>query len=324
MKLHTADELKEKFESFLFNTALKEISKNLSNSILQIMDTKAKRIRPLLLLTTCEAYGVDYKTGLTAASAIEIYHNFTLVHDDRIDNSDQRRNVETVHKKFGINKAILTGDMMLIHAYNLLQDYQDNINSMLFHSFGKVAREVIEGEQMDVDFELEKIVSLDNYIEMIRLKTAVLLATSLKMGAIIGGANYSDQKIIYEMGINLGLAFQIKDDYLDSFGDELLFGKKIGGDILQNKKTYLLCKAYSKASPDEKSEIDDITNKMHGKEKIDAMIRLYQKMNIHDDTMKKMEDYFEKVLSGLWELSIADQNKTRLLQLIETIYHRAF
>lgn len=317
---HTAEELKIFFEQYLFENAFEGFPDVLLKPAMQIMKTKAKRLRPILLMTACEAFDGSSKEALPAAAAIEIYHNFTLVHDDIIDKADLRRNVKTVHFKYGTNKAILTGDAMLMQAYHQLSLSKEFKNLLLI--FKKAAMEVVEGEQFDVDFEDLEEVSLQEYIKMIRLKTSVLLAAALQMGAIIGGASKADQKNIYQFGLNLGLAFQIKDDYLDTFGDEKTFGKKIGGDILQNKKTYLLCRAMEKV--DSKKEIKAIFSETDPENKISRMIKLYTDLSIPQDTEKEMKQYYRKAMEYLEAVSLTAEQKNKLQQLAEDIYLRSF
>ncbi len=288
------------------------------------MKMKAKRLRPILLLTASEAFGGRIEDALDAACAIEIYHNFTLVHDDIIDEADIRRGDATVHKVYGINKAILTGDAMLLHAFLLLNKVPRDKHFQLINLFEKTAAEVIEGEQYDVDFEDLQEVSLDEYTNMIRLKTSVLLAASLKMGAILGNASDEDAEKIYDFGLNLGLAFQIKDDYLDSFGDQKTFGKRIGGDILQNKKTYLLCTALKKADINQRNKIFNIFSIKNEEQKISSMLEMYKLLDVHTETEKSMEAFYKKALVSLNSLSIDNTNRAKLFDLGEKIYHRSF
>lgn len=322
---HSASALKSIFEAYLFEKAFEGFPEVLLQSAMQIMRMKAKRLRPVLLLTACEAFGSAPEQALDAAAAVEIYHNFSLVHDDIIDKADIRRNESTVHKIFGINKAILTGDAMLIHAQSLIDKAASACNNFeLTRTFQQTAMDVIKGEQMDVDFEDLDEVSVEDYLEMSRLKTSVLLATSLKIGAMIGGGATEDLEKIYNFGINLGLAFQIKDDYLDSFGDQKTFGKKIGGDILQNKKTYLLCVALKKAGKEKREEIFNIMLEKDGESKIEHMLAVYEKCGIREETVTQMETFFNKSMNSLQELSLDGNSKERLLQLANNIYQRSF
>ncbi len=321
---HTANELKGIFEDYLFTKGYEGFPEVLYKPALQIMKMKAKRIRPVLLLTACEAFGGDIAEALDSACAIETYHNFTLVHDDIIDQADIRRNEATVHKAFGINKAILTGDAMLLHAIRLLNKVPRDKHFVLLTAFDKVAAEVIEGEQYDVDFEDIPEVSLDEYLNMIRLKTSVLLAAALHMGAILGDASPEDQRNIYDFGEKLGLAFQIKDDYLDTFGDQKIFGKRIGGDILQNKKTYLLCLSLTKANETQRQEIFNIFDEKDEEKKISVMKSVYEQLNVHKETFAIMEKFYEEALESLRALSIGRGESEYLYKLAELIYKRSF
>ncbi len=321
---HSADELKAIFEDYLFTKGYEGFPEVLYKPALQIMKMKAKRIRPVLLLTACETFGGDIEKALDIACAIEIYHNFTLVHDDIIDEADIRRNEITVHKAFGINKAILTGDAMLLHAIRLLNKAPRDKHFALLTAFEKVAAQVIEGEQYDVDFESIHEVSLSEYQNMIRLKTSVLLAAALLMGAILGNAFPEDQKNIYDFGEKLGLAFQIKDDYLDTFGDQKTFGKRIGGDILQSKKTYLLCLSLTKADKAQRHEIFRVFGEKNEEKKIDSMKAIYEKLNVHRDTFAIMEKFYDEALESLGALSIGKEQSRRLYELAESIYKRNF
>ncbi len=321
---HSDDELKAIFEDYLFTKGYESFPEVLYKPALQIMKMKAKRLRPVLLLTACEAFGENIAKALDTACAIETYHNFTLVHDDIIDKADIRRNETTVHKAFGVNKAILTGDAMLLHAIHLLNKAPRDKHFALLTAFEKVAAEVIEGEQYDVDFEDIPEVSLDEYLNMIRLKTSVLLAAALHMGAIIGNASPEDQKHIYDFGEKLGLAFQIKDDYLDTFGDQKTFGKRIGGDILQNKKTYLLCLSLTKADEAQRREIFNVFEEKEEEKKIEAMKAIYEQLNVHKDTFAIMEKFYDEALESLDALSIGKVQSQRLYEMAESIYKRSF
>ncbi len=321
---HSADELKAIFEDYLFSKGHRGFPKVLYASAMQIMKMKAKRIRPVLLLTACEAFGGNLEDALDTACAIETYHNFTLVHDDIIDKADIRRNETTVHKAFGIDKAILTGDAMLLHAIHLLNKAPRDKHFALITAFEKVAAEVIEGEQYDVDFEDVQEVTLDEYLNMIRLKTSVLLAASLHMGSILGNASHSDQDKIYNFGEKLGMAFQIKDDYLDTFGDQKTFGKRIGGDILQNKKTYLLCLSLTKADESQRQQIFRLFDEKDEEKKIAGMKTVYEELNVHKETFVIMEKYYDEALESLAALSIGKEQSIRLFELAESIYKRSF
>ena len=219
------------------------------------LSSGGKRIRPRLVLMGCELFGGDVKAALPLATAIEVFHNFTLLHDDIMDNADTRRGRATVHKKWDANTAILSGDAMLIKAYEQLEGVAASKLPELLHLFSRTALEVCEGQQYDMDFEQSAQVSLSDYFNMIRLKTAVLLGAALKMGAIVANASAEDANHLYAFGINIGIAFQLRDDYLDVYGNEQNFGKKIGGDILCGKRTFLLINAFDRCTASQKQSI---------------------------------------------------------------------
>ena len=220
-----------------------------------ILDIGGKRVRPVLALMACSSFYSNPNLALKAALSIELFHNFTLIHDDIMDSANTRRGKETVHKKWGVNSGVLSGDVMLIMAYQLLENYDSKTYLELNKLLNKTAKQVCEGQQMDMDFELKSNVEFEEYIKMIEFKTAVLLGCSLKMGAIIADASKEDQEFIYQYGINLGLAFQFQDDYLDTFGQQNKVGKKIGGDILENKKTVLFHMAIANSNESQKEKI---------------------------------------------------------------------
>jgi geranylgeranyl diphosphate synthase type II len=275
-----------------------------------------------MLLTACQAFGGDIKQAFGPAAAVEVYHNFSLVHDDIIDEAGIRRGKPTVHKVFGLNKAILTGDAMLLHSFVLLKRGPENKLAEMLSVFNKATAEVIEGEQFDVNFEEIPRVSEEEYVLMIKLKTSVLLAASFQIGAIIGNASMEDQQNIYNFGLNLGLAFQIKDDYLDCYGDEKTFGKKIGGDILMNKKTYLLVTALDVADKKTEDKIFSLFEEKDEEKKIAEMLLVYDELGIRELSFSKMEELYNKSLESLTKLSINERSKASLRQLAESIYHR--
>jgi geranylgeranyl diphosphate synthase type II len=215
-----------------------------------------KRLRPILVLMACEAFGKEAKEGFAAAKAVEIFHNFTLMHDDIMDKAAMRRGQQTVHQKWDVNTAILSGDAMLIQAYACLNEYPSEQFKSLTQLLSKTALEVCEGQQYDVDFETNTDVSIAQYLEMIRLKTAVLVGCAMEMGARIGGADPADAKQLYRFGEQLGIAFQLQDDYLDTFGDTATFGKRIGGDIAENKKTILVQFTNAHGTPEQQQELN--------------------------------------------------------------------
>jgi geranylgeranyl diphosphate synthase type II len=253
---------------------------------------------------------------LPAALAMEVFHNFTLLHDDIMDHSPMRRNQPTVHEKWNDNTAILSGDAMVILAYQLLAQNPSEKLPEILEVFNQTALEVCEGQQYDMDFETRDDVKEEEYLEMIRLKTAVLLGGSLKIGAIIGGADDNEAQHIYDFGVNIGLSFQLQDDWLDVFGDEATFGKPIGGDIVNNKKTYLLIKALNNLPLQQKRELENwcsqkITDKQ---EKISCVRNLYKVANVSEHTKKLMNYYFDKSIESLNKISGSDHIKEELIQ----------
>ncbi len=321
---HSSEELKQQFEDYLENKAFAGFPEVLIKPTKHILRIKGKRIRPMLLLTACQAFGGDAKSALGPAAAVEVFHNFSLVHDDIIDEADIRRGEPTVHKVFGTYKAILAGDAMLIHTYNLLQKGQLEKMPEILPVYNKVAMQVIDGEQHDVDFEDLPEVTAEEYMKMIEYKTSVLLAASLHLGSIIGGASKEDQQLIYDFGLKLGLAFQIKDDYLDSFGDAATFGKRIGGDILMNKKTYLLVTALSTADEKDRQATFELFEEKNEEQKIDKMKAMFEKLGVRQKTYARMEELYKESLKSLGALSIGEEARKPLLDLAESIYHRDF
>jgi geranylgeranyl diphosphate synthase type II len=262
---------------------------------------------------------------MPAALAIEVFHNFTLLHDDVMDRADTRRGMPTVHKKWNDNTAILSGDAMLIKAYQFLQQVSADKLPHLLPLFSQTAVEVCEGQQYDVDFENSLDVTLPQYLEMIRLKTAVLLAAGLKMGAIIGGANNQDAQALYDYGINLGLAFQLRDDYLDSFGDAAIFGKKIGGDICCNKKTFLMITALQKAQGEDLQALQNWMNcndTNRFEEKVQAVLAIYRKLHIDTLCEEAIHNYFTKSVGSLENVQLADNKKEILIKFANDLMGR--
>lgn len=299
--------------------------KGLYNPIDYVLSLGGKRLRPVLTLLACKLFSDDEKPALPAALAIEVFHNFTLLHDDVMDRADTRRGMPTVHKKWNDNTAILSGDAMLIKAYQLLQQVSVDKLPVLLDLFSKTAMEVCEGQQYDVDFENDLAVTLPQYLEMIRLKTAVLVAAALKMGAIIGGASEQDATALYDYGINLGLAFQLRDDYLDSFGDPAVFGKKIGGDICCNKKTFLMITALQTAGEEDKNELLQwmrCTDASCYEQKIAAVLKVYRKLQIDIRCEEAIHNYFEKSVGSLKNIQLSDNKKDILIKFANDLMGR--
>tara|TARA_R110002167_G_scaffold108803_20_gene277768 strand:+ start:722 stop:1696 length:975 start_codon:yes stop_codon:yes gene_type:complete len=253
--MHSVAEYRSKFIAYLESKTPSKAPINLYEPASYILGLGGKRLRPVLTLMATEIFGTDYKKALDAALAIEVFHNFSLVHDDIMDDAPIRRGQPTVHEKWDINTGILSGDAMLINAYQLFENYEGEMFRKLAQLFSKTAIEVCEGQQYDVDFETRDDVMVPEYLTMIEYKTAVLIGAALKMGGIVAGASEKEQNNIYDFGRNLGIAFQLQDDLLDAFGDQETFGKQIGGDIIENKKTYLYLKALEQASEHQVQEL---------------------------------------------------------------------
>jgi geranylgeranyl diphosphate synthase type II len=289
-----------------------------------IMSLNGKRFRPLLTLLSASLYKDDLSTALKPAMAVEIFHNFTLMHDDIMDNAPLRRGKATVHEKWNANTAILSGDVMLIKAYDHLLDIAPEQLRQVLRRFNQTAAEVCEGQQLDMNFETRWDVTEDEYLEMIRLKTSVLLGFALELGAIISGANQEDAQLLYEAGESMGIGFQLKDDLLDVYGDPEKFGKQVGGDIISNKKTFLLIEALSTAEGEIKAELDtwiakDIFDKA---EKVQAVRNIYDQLAIREITEQKIRDYFNRGFANLEKLNVAPERKDTLLQFVEQLVNR--
>ncbi|GAB1308762.1 polyprenyl synthetase family protein [Urechidicola sp. KH5] len=290
------------------------------NYILQI---GGKRIRPILALMGADVFGANYKDALDAALAVEVFHNFTLLHDDIMDDAPLRRGKQTVHEKWDINTGILSGDAMLILAYQFLEKYEPEIFKKLIAVFSKTAREVCEGQQYDIDFETRNDVAIDEYIKMIRLKTSVLVGAALKMGAIVAGVSEEQTEAIYDFGVNLGIAFQLQDDYLDAFGDPKSFGKKVGGDIIENKKTFLYLKALELGTDEQKDILFNLFQLTEDSEdKINKAKSLFKNSGATSATRNEILNYTNRAFEILDKLQI-EVSKKKLLQAFgDQLMHR--
>lgn len=289
----------------------------LHEPIRYILSLGGKRIRPVLTLMTSKIFNDDLENAIHPALGIEVFHNFTLLHDDIMDNAPIRRGKMTVHEKWDANIAILSGDLMLIRAYDLMIKTDQADIKKILEKFNKCTAEVCEGQQYDMSYETRSSVSEFEYLEMIKLKTAVLLGFAIELGAILGGAEESLGNKLYEFGINIGLGFQLKDDLLDVYADKAKFGKQVGGDIISNKKTYLLIKALELAQGDTKKELTYWINKkdFDSEEKVKAVVDIYNKLGIKELSETKMNDYFDKGLEILDALDVDMQKKTPLKNL---------
>lgn len=282
-----------------------------------------KRIRPVMCLMGNELFDEIHPDSFELATAIELFHNFTLIHDDIMDEAPLRRGMETVHMKYGLSTALLAGDVMLIKAYDYLNKIQPQYLHRIIHLFNKTAREVCEGQQMDMDFEQSSSVSLDDYINMISLKTSVLLAASLEMGAIIGGASEGNCKHLYEFGKNLGIAFQVQDDYLDAFGDPEKFGKDVGGDIRQNKKTFLMLHALEVANQEQRNRLLQLMQ-LNPSDKVEQVLQIFRDCNI-DEWAKELKDkYLQTALQHLEAIAVRSVRKEPLQELANFLIQREY
>lgn len=296
---------------------------NLYEPIKYILDLGGKRIRPLLVLLAADLFGGNSKKALPAALAVEVFHNFTLIHDDIMDSALLRRGKPTVHHKWNENIGILSGDAMLIQAYSFIEEYPDAIYRKIMKVFNKTAIEVCEGQQYDMDFETISDVSIEQYLEMIQLKTSVLLASAFEIGAIIGNSSDVDRNLMYQFGLNLGLAFQIQDDYLDTFGDEKSFGKRIGGDILENKKTYLYLSALNSANSDEQQELHELFKLVDDEAKIKLVTQFYADKNIPNKAQNAINYYTNLAFDYVDKLSLSAENKNVLIDLGTNLMNRS-
>jgi geranylgeranyl diphosphate synthase type II len=290
-----------------------------------VLSMGGKRIRPALTLMACNLFSDEVQPAVNSALGLEIFHNFTLLHDDIMDRADVRRGQPTVHKKWDDNTAILSGDVMQISAYQFMAQTPANQLKRSLDLFSRTAAEICEGQQYDVEFEHRDRVEADEYLEMIRLKTAVLLGASLQIGAWIGGAGEEDAQLLYDFGINIGLAFQLKDDLLDVYGDEATFGKKIGGDILCNKKTYMLIHALEKAEGDEAEDLQNWLNVSDSKlseDKIFAVTLLYNKLGVKQICEDKMQFFYSKAVANLENVSVLENKKQELRNIADKLMFR--
>ncbi len=289
-----------------------------------ILSIGGKRVRPVMVLMAANLFNENVTPALNAAMAIESFHNFTLMHDDIMDKSDMRRNVQTVHTKWNNNIAILSGDALCIKAYELLAKVPAGTLSNVLPIFTETALQVCEGQQYDMNFEHSEIVSIDNYLKMIELKTSVLIAASLQIGAIIGGASNDDAKKLYEFGLNVGLAFQIQDDWLDVYGEPKTFGKPIGNDIVSNKKTFLLINALNIAKGETKQKLLQLirAKEFDTDEKYEAVVDIYNQLNINEITQAKISDYYQLALQSYKSVNVDNVRKKTLEDFVGKLMDR--
>lgn len=322
--IYTASRLLDVVNNYLSELKYSRTPEELYKPIEYVLSLGGKRIRPVLMLMAYNLYQENIHAILPQAAGIETYHNYTLLHDDLMDRSDMRRGKPTVHKIWDENTAILSGDAMLVLAYKFMSQGGPSRLGEVMDLFGTTALEICEGQQFDMEFEHRGQVVEGEYIEMIRLKTAVLLAASLKIGAILGGASAQDSQALYDFGIQMGLAFQLKDDFLDVYGDPAVFGKNIGGDILCNKKTYLLIKALERADTSQQIELQDWLSRKEydAKKKIQAVTDIYNKLGIKDVCENKMREYYAQGINSLLKVNVAEEKKQELKSFAEHLMYR--
>ena len=312
------------FLKFLNDFKIEKQPESLYQPVNYILALGGKRLRPTLTLMTTELFDGDYNQALNAALSIEVFHNFSLIHDDIMDAAPLRRGKETVHEKWDVNTGILSGDAMLIMAYQLFENYDAKTFQELAKLFSKTALEVCEGQQYDMDFETRDDVSIDEYLKMIEYKTAVLVGAAMKMGAIVANTSQSNQDSIYEFGKNLGIAFQLQDDYLDAFGDPETFGKQVGGDIIENKKTFLYLKALEFSNPEDRLQLEHLfeVNPTDATEKIETVKHIFISSGSAEATQLEIKNYTNKSFSILENLSISDTKKAVLTQFGKVLMNR--
>ena len=322
--MHDISQYQDFFITYLENQSITKEPKNLYEPIEYILGLGGKRMRPVLTLMTAEVFNTDYKTALPAAMAVEVFHNFSLVHDDIMDDAPLRRGKVTVHEKWNINTGILSGDAMLILAYQYFEQYEPTVFRDLAKLFSKTALEVCEGQQWDVDFEERNNVTIPEYLKMIEYKTAVLVAAAMKMGAIVAKTSEKEADLIYDFGLNLGLAFQLQDDFLDAFGDPETFGKQVGGDIIVNKKTYLYLKALEFSSTEKGSELQKLFSLQleDNSEKIETAKAIFNESGASKATQEAIEMYTFRAFETLEKMDINTKKKDILRTFGENLMGR--
>ena len=322
--MHSIYQYQEFISDYLQSQYETKEPRNLYEPIHYILGLGGKRMRPVLTLMSAELFDADYKLALPAALAVEVFHNFSLVHDDIMDDAPLRRGNETVHEKWNINTAILSGDAMLILAYQYFEKYTTEVFRELAKLFSKTALEVCEGQQWDVDFETREDVTITDYLKMIEYKTAVLVAAAMKMGAIVAETSKENADLIYDFGLNLGLAFQLQDDYLDAFGNPETFGKQVGGDIIENKKTYLYLKAIEFSSDEERKQLMHLFSIQpeDNADKIASVKNIFNTSGASQATQKAIQEYTLKAFETLRNVSIDKERKDILRSFGENLMGR--
>jgi geranylgeranyl diphosphate synthase, type II len=316
--------MQQLLETELQNISFPNQPSNLYDPLRYFMTIGGKRVRPMLALMACEMFEVDPKKAINAAITVELFHNFSLIHDDIMDEAPLRRGKETVHTKWNQHIAILSGDVLFVEAYKYLTKNDTQFLPELLNVFNQTGAEVCEGQQLDMDFELLEDVEIDTYIEMIRLKTSVLLGCSLKMGAIVAGANQVDAQKLYDFGEHVGLAFQIQDDILDLYADPEKFGKQVGGDVLSNKKTLLALIAKREATAEQKTLLQNIVNITDPELKVEATRKLFDEIGAKKICEQIKKEHNDMAFQALTEINLPEANKTNLRALANELLSREF
>lgn len=322
--MNQLEQLTKIYTAYAEKNTFTQSPKGLYEPINYILNIGGKRLRPLMLLMSCGLYTDDLTKALAPAYAIEVFHNFTLLHDDIMDEAPLRRGKTTVHHKWNTNTGILSGDVMLIYAYEYLREVEATILPEVLGIFNEVAIGVCEGQQYDVDFETSTTVTIPEYIKMIELKTSVLVAGAMKIGALVGGASKQDAFHLGEFGRNIGIAFQLQDDILDTYGDPEKFGKKVGGDIAQNKKTFLVLKSLEIADENTSANLNDLLSKKQADEaaKIQAVTNIFNDLNIKEHANNKKTEYLNLAYDHLKQVSISEDKKQVLYDFAQFLIHR--
>jgi geranylgeranyl diphosphate synthase type II len=319
--MYSFQELSEKFNKEFDHHHFPQSPNTLYEPGNYFLNIGGKRIRPVMCLLGNELFSDIHPDAYQLANAVELFHNFTLVHDDMMDAAHLRRGKTTVHIKYGNNTALLVGDVMMIRAYEYIQKIQPSYLSEILQIFNTTAKEVCEGQQLDMDFEKMDHVSLDAYIQMITLKTSVLLAASLEMGAIIGGASENNCKQLYDFGKKIGIAFQVQDDYLDAFGDAAIFGKEPGGDIKQNKKTFLLIHALEVATAKQKAELLSLM-KTDANDKVEKVLQIFKECKVDEWAESLKAKYMKEAFDHLDKIAVVEKRKQPIIDLANYLMNR--
>jgi len=319
--MQTIEEIQKRIAEAFKEIEFRKKPGELYEPISYTLSLGGKRLRPALCLMACDMFGGDVEQAINPAIGIEIFHNFTLLHDDIMDEAPIRRGEETVYKKWNTNVAILSGDTMMALAYEYIMKAPESIRSEVFSVFNKTAIEVCEGQQYDMNFETQNNITIKDYIEMIRLKTAVLLAGSLKIGAMLAGADSEYCEALYRFGENLGIAFQLKDDLLDVFSDIEKFGKQTGGDIATNKKTFLYLKAFEKAEGETLTRLTHLFGN-NDSDKISEVRKIYEELNIREETENEMKKYFDRAMDFIEIIPVNENRKSELIKFAQLLNRR--